>query len=467
LRSILAALIVWHGIAAGAPLALHPENPHYFLFRGKPEVLVGSTEHYGAVINLDFDYVRYLDTLRRDKLNLTRTWAGPYRELPKTFGISDNTLAPREGRYLAPWASAGGNKYDLSKWNDAFFTRLKDFVAQASRRGIVVEVNLFCLYYDDSLWQASPLYVKNNVNGVGAIPDRLAPTTSPDLQLSQVQDAFVRKVVTELRDFDNIYYEIANEAYDREVWKWQRHISQVIADTEAGFSALHLISHNYQNGSVKVEDPDPRVSIFNFHYSRPPESVALNGGLNRVIGNNEDGFDGTADAPYRIQAWDFLMAGGALYDHLDYSFTAGHEDGTAPVPDQQPGGGSATLRRQLSFLLDFMHSLDLVHLKPAPELVTAKESGSSIRTLAGKKEYAIYVHHGRPVKDGKPPYVVASGPQSIHLSVKLPAGRYEAVWLDSKTGQSVKRERFQHPGGEASLGSPVYEQDVALRIVRR
>ena len=46
-----------------APLALHPDNPHYFLFRGKPTVLITSGEHYGAVLNLDFDYLRYLDAL--------------------------------------------------------------------------------------------------------------------------------------------------------------------------------------------------------------------------------------------------------------------------------------------------------------------------------------------------------------------------------------------------------------------
>jgi tRNA-2-methylthio-N6-dimethylallyladenosine synthase len=44
-------------------------------------VLVTSGEHYGAVLNLDFDYIRYLDALRIDSLNLTRTWAGAYREM--------------------------------------------------------------------------------------------------------------------------------------------------------------------------------------------------------------------------------------------------------------------------------------------------------------------------------------------------------------------------------------------------
>ncbi len=60
--------------AADEPIRLHPRNPHYFLFRGKPAVLITSGEHYGAVLNLDFDYVKYLDTLAADGLNLTRTF---------------------------------------------------------------------------------------------------------------------------------------------------------------------------------------------------------------------------------------------------------------------------------------------------------------------------------------------------------------------------------------------------------
>ena len=79
---------------SGAPLALHPENPHYFLFRGKPTVLITSGEHYGAVLNLDFNYVEYLETLRADRLNLTRTFTGAYVEPHGTFNITSNTLAP-------------------------------------------------------------------------------------------------------------------------------------------------------------------------------------------------------------------------------------------------------------------------------------------------------------------------------------------------------------------------------------
>ena len=43
----------------------------------------------------------------------------------------------------------------------------------------------------------------------------------------------------------------------------------------------------------------------------------------------------------RSEAWDFIIAGGGLYNNLDYSFTADHEDGTFQYPDTQPGGGNA------------------------------------------------------------------------------------------------------------------------------
>ena len=104
-----------------APLALHSDNPHYFRFRGKPVVLITSAEHYGAVLNRDFDYKKYLDELHAHGLNLTRTFTGAYAEDAKSFGIARNTLAPTEGKLICPWArsdspgyAGGGNKFDLT-----------------------------------------------------------------------------------------------------------------------------------------------------------------------------------------------------------------------------------------------------------------------------------------------------------------------------------------------------------------
>ncbi|MBV8879773.1 MAG: hypothetical protein JO332_07415, partial [Planctomycetaceae bacterium] len=87
-----------------APISLHPQNGHYFQYRGKPTILITSGEHYGAVLNLDFDYDAYLKALRADGLNHTRLWSGTYREIPGSFGITENSLAPFPNRYACPWA---------------------------------------------------------------------------------------------------------------------------------------------------------------------------------------------------------------------------------------------------------------------------------------------------------------------------------------------------------------------------
>src|SRR5262249_15172074 len=99
----IALLAIAPGTVSAEPLALHLDNPHYFLYRGKPDVLVTSGEHYGAVLNLDFEYKKYLATLAADGMNLTRTFPGAYVEPAGAFKIERNTLAPAAGKLICPW----------------------------------------------------------------------------------------------------------------------------------------------------------------------------------------------------------------------------------------------------------------------------------------------------------------------------------------------------------------------------
>jgi hypothetical protein len=462
-----ALLLALCSVAAAEPLALYRENPHYFVIGGKPAVLVTSGEHYGAVLNMAFDYRKYLDTLRADRLNLTRTFAGSYREVPGNFKIASNTLAPEPGKFIAPWVQRDG-KFDLTRWDEGYFTRLKDFLAYAGKSGVVVELVLFCPLYEDSMWSVSPMNSKNNVNGVGDVA-RTDVHALKNEKLTAVQDAMVRKIVSELRDFDNLYYEICNEPYFGGVTlEWQEHIAKVIADVEAGAGKKHLIAQNWANGSKVVDAPNSLVSLFNFHYSRPPISVGMNWKLDRAIGNNETGFDGAADSTYRIQGWDFLMAGGALYNNLDYSFTVGHEDGSFAPPESTPGGGSAALRHQLKQLRAFFDEIPFARMKPAAQGFVRGPEGASVRALELPGEvYAAYLHHGRYVKDGKPRYQVDGAASSREIRMMLPAGNYEVRWRDTRSGKDVRKEKVKGTGAEVRLASPVYAEDIALLVRKR
>ena len=388
--SILSALAgVWGGTDAAAPalLRLSARNPHYLEYRGRPIVLVSSAEHYGAVINLDFDFVPYLKELERHGLNQTRLWTGFYVEDSKAFGITDNTLAPPSNRYITPWPRSnepgyanGGNKFDLSAWDPKFWTRLKAYLTEAARRDVIVEVVLFCPFYEDSMWRLSPLNPANNVNGLGAGLTRQQIHELVDAGVTAFQEAYVRKVVTELNSFDNIYYELVNEPYARNLVpdEFQRRMADVIVETERGLPKQHLIAQGISNGSRRVENPHPAISIFNFHYASPPTTVGLNYGLGKVIADDETGFRGQADLPYRLEGWHFLLAGGGIFSHLDYSFTAAHPAGTwTPLPKNQPGGGGLEFRKQMRVLADFMKSFDFAAMAPRNEVLAGSTLADS------------------------------------------------------------------------------------------
>ncbi len=456
---LMALLILLALPTAGEPISLHPVNPHYFLFRGKPTVLIASTEHYGAVLNGDFDAIPYLDELHARGLNLTRTFSGTYREVPGSFKIEKNTLAPTAGAYLAPWprtnvpgAADGGNRFDLGRWNDAYFDRLKTFVAAASDRGIVVEYVLFCPFYEESLWAVNPMNARNNVNGVGKL-GRNEAYTGKHRDLQEKQEALVRKAVRELNAFDNLYFEICNEPYFGGVTlEWQARIASVIVNTEKSLPRKHLLAQNIANEKAKIERPNPAVSIFNFHYATPPTTVGMNYGLGKVIGDDETGFRGVADKPYRIEAWDFLMAGGAIFDHLDYSFTTDHEDGTARIVAPTPGGGGSGFRSQMRILKGFIEGFNFVKMTPdAKAIARVVPEATSARTLSEPGQaYAIYLHGGTKVE----------------LTLNLPAGRYQAEWLNPRTGKVESSQEIQSHGSRVEVASPRYEEDVALRIRR-
>jgi hypothetical protein len=80
---VLLFLVPERPLQAAEPIQLDSRNPHYFSYKGKTIALIGSGEHYGAVINADFDFHKYLATIQRDGMNYTRLFAGSYVEVPK------------------------------------------------------------------------------------------------------------------------------------------------------------------------------------------------------------------------------------------------------------------------------------------------------------------------------------------------------------------------------------------------
>jgi len=443
------------------PITLHPKNQHYFLYNDKATVLITSGEHYGALINLDFNYKTYLEELRSNGLNMTRIFTGAYAEPKGSFKIDRNSLAPGPNRFICPWPrsneqgyAGGGNKFDLTKWDESYFARIKDLMSVARENGVVVEFTFFCPFYDDSQWAVSPMNAVNNVNGIGNGARTDVYTLDRNGSLLLIQDSLVRKMVETLNEYENLIFEICNEPYFGGVtMEWQHHIASLIQETEKKLKKTHLISQNIANGSALITDPHPGVSVFNFHYATPPVAVTKNYHLNKCIGDNETGFKAQADSTYRKEGWEFILAGGALYNNLDYSFAPSFEKGTYKYGAQQPGGGSTALRQQLRYLKTFVEKFDFVSMKPDSTVITdGIPAGARAHVLTEPgKQYAVYVLHGNKVNFG----------------LNLPAGKYSMQWLDPVTGEYSKKKTLRHAGGRAELASPAYVFDIALRIVAK
>jgi hypothetical protein len=453
---VLLCFCAFPAVRGAEPIRLHPDNSRYFLWRGAPTILITSGEHYGAVLNLDFDFIAYLDELKARGFNLTRIFSGAYREIPGSFNIKENTLAPKPGRFIAPWlrsATAGAsdreNKFDLTEWDPAYFVRLKTFLTAAAERGVIVEYVFFCTMYSDELWQASPMNARNNVNGIGQVgPYEVYAAKEPALQ--RAQENLVRKIVTELKDVPNLYYEICNEPYERGglTREWNDRIIEVIRQTEANFPRPHLIAQGFNREPAKVENPNPAVSIFNFH-AASARNASENLHHKRALADDETGGKGIHPFPYRREAWQFILAGGAVFDHLDFSFTPNHPAGDFVLTDE-PGGGGPEIRAQLAVLKKFIHEFDFIRMEPDPAAIrVVRPEGVTAATLSQPGvAYAVYI-------EGRGP---------CELALTLPAGNYLAEWLDPKSGRIQKSERFLQGARAHTLQSEAFAEDLALRI---
>jgi len=447
-----------------------------------PTILITSAEHYGAVVNVDFDYIKYLDELRSNGLNYTRIFSGTYIEIPGSFNISDNTLAPKHGSYICPWARStvpgyedGGNKFDLDKWDETYFERLKNIVSEAGKRGIVVEITLFTALYRDEGWTSSPMNRINNINNINTAARNDAHTLQSG-SLLKYQEALVRRIVFELHEFDNVFFEIQNEPWvggngvevlsfekdketreydkqlivrlaDQKSLEWQKHITSIIVAEEADNKNKHLIAQNFTNfkHQLQIQDVHPAVSILNFHYALAA-AAKENYGLNKVIGFDETGFSGNKDETYRRQAWRFIMSGGGLFNNLDYSFTVRAPEGTAQ--QEAPGGGGRTLRMQLKILKDFMESFDFIKLKPTP-LKADKPADYEVYGLSNPDKAHAFYFEGVESQE--------------NILVDLPEGNYQIELISVEDGKTKFLGKKNHKGGMLkfeTLGIP----DFALRI---
>ncbi|AXC16280.1 hypothetical protein ACPOL_7088 (plasmid) [Acidisarcina polymorpha] len=481
MKALLLSLVLSVARFNAQTVQADPVNPHYYDFQGKPTLLITSAEHYGAVINADFDYLKYFDALQKYGLNYTRIYPG-YLFEPMGKFVTGNTLGAKPSALILPWSRSNqpgyllsGNKFDLDHWNPAYFARLKDFIAQAAKRGIVVEICFFNGQYSDT-WPLSPLYHENNIQGAGRGGFRDAQTLK-DPELVAREDAYIRKIVTEVNGFDNVILEVCDEPALftplEEAGPWVAHMLETTYKAEAGLPNKHLIGQEVQgpvNGPVDLSSkPANSVIVTQYVWHTSDDEMGGMKGLtfeylrNKPIEQNETEYyplySGDAVAASRVEAWEFMVGGGAGFNQLNGLYTV--EDPAGNTPD------NARLLGSLRNLKLFLESFDFV--KTAPDrgfIVSGIDPDTSYRGLSEYgKQYALYIHHGEGGRGSV--YLVKPGRYKEDLVANLPAGNYNAEWIDPASYAILASTSFKHPGGLRTLTTPTYEIDIALRIKRQ
>jgi len=483
-KGILLAGLLTAGSFA-EPVKVNPTNPHYYWMDGHPVLLITSAEHYGAVINGEFDYVPYLDKLKAYGLNYTRIYPGAMFE---TYGkwIAGNPLGPRSQSLVLPWARSGvpgymlgGNRFDLDQWNPKYFARLKDFIAKAGEKGIVVEICFFNSQYSDT-WPISPLYYENNVQGVGKNEWRDAQTLK-DADLVRRESDYVAKITREVNGFDNVILEICDEAASvgtgaQLTGPWVSRLVDVVENTERDLPKKHLLAQEVEGifGGPMDFSLDPRVEVIVAQYLWKTDYTEHGGemgglraldskyNLNKPIEMNETDwypvwYSGDKIAASRVEAWEFVVGGAAGFNQLNGLYTPEDPAGNAPDNDRILGA--------LRSLKQFMQGFDFVRMKPDRDFVVGGiPSGVIYRGMSEPgRQYALYMHHSRLNRRGSS-YEVFPGVYRENLVFNLPYGNYQAEWVNPSDGSVIASEKFAHTVGFRRMTTPEYSVDIALRI---
>ena len=255
-------------IDVGQPLIRAPlkvsKNPNYFQdASGTPLVLCGSQTWNtlqdwgtgGSVQPLDFD--AFVNFLKSHGHNFTLLW---FTELPVFRGLPstetnppDFTVSPFPWRRTGPGlATDGGLKFDLTKFNPAYFDRLRSRVEALNKAGIYVGVYVFTAEFVLRFRFAGDGYPFSGPNNINSIDDgyRGGPAesglasvtmTTPNA-ITEMQDAYVRKLIDTLNDLPNVLWITSEEAPKGSEW-WNDHLISLIRAYEEGRRWQHPIGY--------------------------------------------------------------------------------------------------------------------------------------------------------------------------------------------------------------------------------
>ena len=385
---------------SGGPLRVSKENPRYFTDKSGKAIYMTGCHTWNNLLDMSetpgqdqFDYEAFLDYLDSCHCNFFRLWtwnlltwntSGNREENSKTLKVYPQPFL-RTGPGLA---LDGEPRFDLTAYNPEYFQRLRERVSMAADHHMYPAIMLFEGWgnqFSPGGYQSHPFHPSNNIQNLPlALEDsaKLEIYTLEHEEITGLQEAYVKKVIETVNEFDNVLYEISNENHPGST-AWQYHMIDFIKQTESAMGKSHPVgmTFQYRGGSNQAlfESPADWISPNpeGGYRDDPPASTG-----DKVIITDTDHLWGIGGNSQWVWKSFFRGLNPIFMDPYD-----------GKVLERGAGSDWAEqVRTALSVSRQIADRVDLLHLVPSGQLA------SSGYCLAHPGlEYLVYVPDDQPV----------------------------------------------------------------------
>ncbi len=439
------------------PLRVCPHNRRYLADGSGQAVLLTGSHNWSNFKDMGltnpptpFDFSAYLDFLTAHNHNFLRLWA--WELTRSTQGRAKDVWYRHPFQWLRTGpglATDGKPKFDLSRFDQAYFDRMRERVIAARDRGIYVCVMLFDGFgpqFDRNANDGFPFDGENNVNGIACGGAESQSLSNP--AVTAVQEAYVRRVTDTVNDLDNVLYEVANEAGVYST-RWQYHIIKVVKEYEAQKPAQHPIgmTFQYEGGTDQAlwdSDADWISPSGSGGYGHPSDPPVADG--RKVVVNDTDhslyyiGLLEAGESGQRAWAWTNFLRGNSTLFMDPYLL---------PWPGRNAPRGAEVdpqwemLRRNLGYARSYAQRMNLTKASPSTEIASTR------CCLADPgRSYCVYLPDG--------------GAVTVDLSAA--GGDMRVEWFNPASGERAPAPSVA--GGAKRQFAAPFEGDAVLFISR-
>ncbi len=450
------AVVLWcKCVSAAGPLRPHPANSRYFTDDSGLAIYLTGSHTWDNLQDSGikdpppvFNYSAFLEFIAGHNHNFFRLWAWEQAKWTNEIKV-DYWFNPmpfqRSGQGVA---SDGKSKFDLTRFNQAYFDRIRQRIVDAGKKDIYVSVMLFNgwsvetigAYNLNNPWNGHPFNKSNNINDIdgdsnGDKGGREVHTLQMPA-ITDIQRAYVRKIIDTVNDLDNVLYEICNECHAGSK-DWQYEFIRYIKAYEGKKTKRHPIGmtkyynegYNRDYYSSEADWISPNESI------DPPISTG-----NKVILYDTDHICGVCGD--RAWVWKSFTRG---YQPVFMDIYKGDAIGCGAKGGNPDDPAIEEVRRNLGYARKYALRMDIVRADPQNAL---SSSGYCLAKIGS--QYLTYLPSG--------------GNATVDLGNTR--GWLEVEWLNPKTGLVIKGAGIKGGNSRQSFTVP-FSGDAVLFVYSR